>query len=434
MGRKIGVIVLTALFALSVTFMGYAFWSIQSRTDNVLTMASYRARIEETYEVPAHVNPSESVEKMVHVKNEGTVDILVRVSVTKAFGTRDAQGKLHVADELNPDMIEIVFNSRLWEQRDDGWFYYKKILRAQETTEEPLMESYTLSAKAGNEYKGRDAEIVICMESVQADRDAASVWGVRMEELGIVFPEAPAAEKTTVTYLGREQGFSVNTKNTDLFAAFKNLTPGCGRTQKILVENKSAEAVEIFLRAEQTEQERMSTEQAMLVQQLLTKYAVIEIRENGKLLYEGAVCGSGGAGKSGLSSGENGAFGQGSLTSGQSSTVSAQGQQEDGASMLQDISLGRFASGSKKTLTVNLRLSPEMDNRFQKLTGKVAWIFSARGEDGTVTERKVPVTADSTRIMMWAALLAASMLAAAIAVWAERRDRRNRHEDVEKDN
>ena len=51
-----------------------------------------------------------------------------------------------------------------------------------------------------------------------------------------------------------------------------------------------------------------------------------------------------------------------------------------------------------------------------------------------MTERKVPVTADSTRIMMWAALLAASMLAAAIAVWAERRDRRNRHEDVEKDN
>ena len=102
--------------------------------------------------------------------------------------------------------------------------------------------------------------------------------------------------------------------------------------------------------------------------------------------------------------------------------------------MMQDISLGRFAAGSKKTLTVNLRISTEMDNRFQKLTGKVAWIFSARGEDGTVTERKVPVTADSTRIMMWAALLAASMLAAAIAVWAERRDRRNRHEDVEKDN
>lgn len=79
MGRKIGTILLTILFAVSVTFMGYAFWTIQSRTDNVLTMASYKAQIVEEYNVPAHVNPSETVKKKVHVKNEGTVDILVRV-------------------------------------------------------------------------------------------------------------------------------------------------------------------------------------------------------------------------------------------------------------------------------------------------------------------------------------------------------------------
>ena len=52
------------------------------------------------------------------------------------------------------------------------------------------------------------------------------------------------------------------------------------------------ETVEIFLRAEQTEQESMSDEQIRLVRQLLTKYAVIEITEGGRLLYRGAVCGS----------------------------------------------------------------------------------------------------------------------------------------------
>ena len=66
MGRKIGTILLTILFAVSVTFMGYAFWTIQSRTDNVLTMASYKAQIVEEYNVPAHVNPSETVQKKVH--------------------------------------------------------------------------------------------------------------------------------------------------------------------------------------------------------------------------------------------------------------------------------------------------------------------------------------------------------------------------------
>lgn len=398
MGRKIGTILLTILFAVSVTFMGYAFWTIQSRTDNVLTMASYKAQIVEEYNVPAHVNPSETVQKKVHVKNEGTVDILVRVSVTKVFGVRDADGKLRTADGLNPDMIEISFNSRFWEQKDDGWFYYREILRAGETTREPLMESFTLSAKAGNEYRGKDAEIIVCMESVQADKDAASIWKVRLEELGIVFPKAPAAEKTAVTYLGKAQGFTTNSRNTDLFAAFKNLTPGCGRTQKIAVENKSMETVEIFLRAEQTEQESMSDEQIRLVRQLLTKYAVIEITEGGRLLYRGAVCGSPGS-----------------------------------ASMLQDISLGQFAAGRSRDLTVKLSLSPEMDNRFQKLTGKVAWIFSARGEDGSVTKMQVPVTADSTRILMWAALFVTSAFAAAIAVWAERRDRRKEHESDNED-
>lgn len=418
MGRKIGTILLTILFAVSVTFMGYAFWTIQSRTDNVLTIASYKAQIVEEYNVPAHVNPSETVQKKVHVKNEGTVDILVRVSVTKVFGVRDADGKLRTADGLNPDMIEISFNSRFWEQKDDGWFYYREILRAGETTREPLMESFTLSAKAGNEYRGKDAEIIVCMESVQADKDAASIWKVRLEELGIVFPKAPAAEKTAVTYLGKAQGFTTNSRNTDLFAAFKNLTPGCGRTQKIAVENKSMETVEIFLRAEQTEQESMSDEQIRLVRQLLTKYAVIEITEGGRLLYRGAVCGS-----------------PDSADSGGAAPVqtSQAGAAPGSASMLQDISLGQFAAGRSRDLTVKLSLSPEMDNRFQKLTGKVAWIFSARGEDGSVTKMQVPVTADSTRILMWAALLVTSAFAAAIAVWAERRDRRKEHESDNED-
>lgn len=423
MGRKIGAILLTVLFALSVTFMGYAFWTIQSRTDNVLTMASYKAQIVETYEVPAHVNPSESVEKRVHVKNEGTVDILVRVSVTKVFGTRDADGTLQAEEGLDPDMIEIKFHDRLWEAQDDGWFYYKEILRAGETTREPLMESFTLSAKAGNEYKGKDAEIIVCMESVQADREAASVWNVRLEDLGIVFPKAPAAEKTSVTYHGRAQGFTTNTKDTDLFAAFKNLTPGCGRTQKILVENKSGEAVEIFLRAEQTGQETMSAGQAELVRRLLEEYAVIEITEGGKLLYRGAVCGA---------DGQSGGIISARAQKKQNGTSTAQAQ-PGGASMLQDISLGQFAAGYGKSLVVKLSLSPDMDNRFQKLTGKVAWIFSARGEDGAVTEGKVPVTEDNTRILMWAALFAASALAAAIAVWAERRDRRKARENDKED-
>lgn len=393
MGKKTGTFLMTVIFILCCAVMGYAFWSIQSRTDNVLTMASYKAGIVEKYQVLQHVDPSGKIEKRVEVKNEGTVDILVRVSVKKAFGVRGKDGKLKEDASLDPDMIQIAFNHRFWKKLDDGWFYYKDILRAGETTKEPLMEAYTLSPQAGNQYKGKDAEIVVCMESVQADKDAVSVWKVRREELDIIWPDAPKAEKTAVTFHGKEKGFSTTAGNTDLFSAFKNLSPGCARTQQIVVENRAREPAEIFLRAENAGQENMSEEQRILVRQLLTKYALIEVTGESGLIYKGAVCG-----------------------------------QDGEASMRQDISLGKFAAGEKKTLTVKLSLSPGMDNRFQKLTGRVAWIFSAHGEDGTVTEKRVPVTEDGTRILMWTVLLAASGIALAIALWAERRDRRKEHE------
>lgn len=38
--------------------------------------------------------------------------------------------------------------------------------------------------------------------------------------------------------------------DTDLFASFKNLTPGCARTQIIELENRSSEEVQLYLRAE----------------------------------------------------------------------------------------------------------------------------------------------------------------------------------------
>ena len=45
--------------------------------------------------------------------------------------------------------------------------------------------------------------------------------------------------------------------------------------------------------------------------------------------------------------------------------------------MQKNISLGTIGAGKGKNLNVTLSVSPDMDNRYQKLLGKVKWIFTA---------------------------------------------------------
>ena len=78
----------------------------------------------------------------------------------------------------------------------------------------------------------------------------------------------------------------------------------------------------------------MSQENLELVEKLLSRYAVVEIRQDSKVLYQGAV--------------------DGNVTGA-------------GWSMKENISLGDFAAGEGKSLVVKLSLSEEMDNQYQSL-------------------------------------------------------------------
>lgn len=358
----------------------FAYWEQMRDTVNVLTMACCKAEIVEKYREPSSVEPAGTVEKQVNVRNSGTADILVRVSVKKMFGS-NVDGNFREDKSLDGEMIEIQFHSKYWQKGDDGWFYYKEVLKAGESTREPLMDSYRLSQRAGNAYKGKEGHIVISMEAIQADESAAEVWGEEWKKTGIVWPNAPKMRETGVDYCGKEKGFRILGDGTDLFAMFKNLTPGCGRGQKIRLKNESEETVELFLHAENMEQE------GEMIKQFLEKYAVIELKDEEKTLYEGPVGGM---------AGENPAE--------------------------KKISLGVFEKGQEKNLVVNLHLLPEMDNQFQKFAANVKWIFTARGEDGTAITSAAPTTGDPSRGWKWIlCMVIAGITAAGLGMGMKRR-------------
>ena len=370
MKRKISKIVigLSAACYLFSSVTAYASWSTSGQADNFLSMGAYKTSIEEEYTQPEHVDPSQEVSKIVNVKNTGTVGTFVRVAIETCDDT-------------------------VWKEDSDGFYYYLKELKPGETTEKPLFESFTLSQEAGNAYKKKEGRIIVKMESIQAAGNAISMWGKSTKDLGIQYNEAVQESKdTSVTFLGKEKGFDINSNETDLFANFKNLMPGTARTQEIKVTNSSDKEAEISLKAEAVEQEKMSSEQLALVEQMLNKYATITIQNNGSTLYEGPV-------------------------SGNSST---------GTNMLSTpISLGKFNAGAEKDLTVSLAVSPEMDNQYLELLGKVRWVFTGTGEDDTAVSGIVPKTGDINMIPVAVSFATATLLLGCGLILIRKKDDEN---------
>lgn len=366
--------------------LGY--WKITGSSGNILTMSSFKNQIEEKYQVPDHVDPGQTVDKIVNVKNTGTVDSVIRVKIKKMFGEIREDGTFVQDDSLDPEMIQIRCNTKSWLHRSDGYYYYKGILKAGTGTEEPLFQSYTLSEKADYRYRKKNARIVVTLESVQAQDAIEDIWKISDKELGIIRPQSYENIATEVIYLGQKGGFRMNEKDTDLFASFKNLTPGCARTQSIVLENRSEDEIRLYLRAENMAQSSVNGQSSELVRELLEKYAMIEITGDQGRIYYGPVSGN--------------------LTG-------------RGSSMREDIYLGTFKAKDSRKMQVKLALSEDMDNKFNRLAGKVRWVFTARGEDGkTVASGSIVQTGDRTGLGMWIALLGFSALFLTAAFALER--------------
>lgn len=362
---------------LSFTLGALAAWQVRGDSENVLTMGSCKNEIREQYKRPDHVNPSEKIQKTVNIVNTGDVDTLVRVTLTREIGTVSADGSFVEDKTLDPARIVLNTNQNYW-KKDGEYFYYKEVLKAESQTKEPLLMSYQLSADAGNDYRNKEVHIVVNMESVQAEGGAEKLWGVNFSSLGVAVPKTIASRKTSVLYNGRENGFTVSEQNADLFADFKNLLPGCGRSQEIEIGNKSDETAEIFLHAEPTDQEKMTEKQLKLVEKMLQEYAVIDVYCGEDRLYHGPVSGN---------------------------------NTQQKQSMVQPISLGEYRAGETKKLTVKLAMDSRMDNQYMDLSGKVRWVFTVSGEEtsetgkdssGAIYPAKTGVNDDSLRRYLYA--------------------------------
>ena len=399
------ILILAVLLGCSTAALGA--WRAVGYALNLVTTGTFRTGIEEAYTPAENMMPGETVKKVVWVRNTGSSDAIIRVKVDKALGTLDETGSFVRNENLNTDCIDIHFDrTGLWRKLDDGYYYYCAILAPGEATRVPLMDSYTLTGKAGERERGKAGRIFISMESVQAKGNAVSLWNITKDQLGIEEDNETSEQSavTLVTYHKDKKRFDFHPESTDLFACFKNLVPGEKRSQRILIENDSDSRTIILLKALPVHQADMPADRLALVNRILTDYGKITVRDKIGSLYQGTLDGGVGE-KTGAGKDENGPDGPDqSRSSADRQGQNRNGMDGQGQSLAETVSLGVLEPHETREVTVTLSMSDEMDRKYQALLGRIGWKFST----GEGAYAEYPYTGDDTPVTVFAILLSAS--------------------------
>ena len=394
-------ILLTLVFAVSGT-MAAGSWYREDRTTNIISVADLSGELIDVYEQGTVLMPGDRAEKTVAVKNTGSSDALVRVSLKESWDgvpggdciSGESAGPGNLVDGAG-GLIEYGFDTDNWAyDAGTGHFYYLGVLHPGETTP-PLMKSFCLNGPlVNNTFSGKGGSIIVIMEMVQAAAGGISIWEKTNGELGVDYAERPydGGDHAGVHFTGNEGGFTFGSGG-DLFSSFKRLLPGQVLVQNINVGSGHGRATEIFLRAEPAGHDDDPEHVRALIEELLTEYINVTVRSGGRIVYKGPVWNVKGA------SADN---------SGLLRAAPADGLYGNG------ISLGAFESGDGKPVTVELEFSKDAGNEFSNLAGKVHWIFSAGGTDA----EPAPQTGDNDVSVFLIIMLASGACMAVIAAVA----------------
>lgn len=119
MNKKRRVLVLTACLALMGVSFGitYAYLTANRTLVNDFTVGENTVEIVEKFEPPSELKPGVDFDKVVQVKNTGTIPCFVRV-------------KVEFSDDraLQFCKLDYQLSSKTWEKGNDGYYYYTQPL------------------------------------------------------------------------------------------------------------------------------------------------------------------------------------------------------------------------------------------------------------------------------------------------------------------
>ena len=172
MKNKKPIIALGALAVLGLIGGTIAYFTSEATFDNVFTTAVYKTKSTEVFSAPDNWLPGETVAKSVTTKNEGSIDVAVRVSTSEKWTLDDANhteitmphtfdmGTPETTDDViyqsDRDLVTInLANTSDWlssSDTSDKHLYYKKKLAANETTT-TFLSGVTLNSNVATDTK-----------------------------------------------------------------------------------------------------------------------------------------------------------------------------------------------------------------------------------------------------------------------------------------
>ena len=136
--RKRYLILLSAAAAVTAAGTGIAsaWLSDADAAENMLTPGGVNTSITETFEDPGIPDPDEVIEKTVAVTNNGPNACYVRAAA-------------YFSESYMEELCEVDYNTVNW-QYSSGWWYYRDVLEAEETTA-PLFTAVRVKESAAPE-------------------------------------------------------------------------------------------------------------------------------------------------------------------------------------------------------------------------------------------------------------------------------------------
>ena len=159
--------------ALLLTGVSFAFWSGNIEMTNILKADQMTAKIEETF--TQGTAPSGTVPKTVTFQNDSSCAAFLRVSYAETWEQTDGDSKRLLNNQVDQHDVAVKDwkngfgqDSALWTDEQDGWFYYKKILKPGASTEE-VLASVTFPEYTGAyaQYGTADYQLYFRMELLQ---------------------------------------------------------------------------------------------------------------------------------------------------------------------------------------------------------------------------------------------------------------------------
>lgn len=176
MKRKILLLSVLAICLAILATGSLAYFTAEDQAHNVITTGGITIEVQEwadeekqvPFEDIEGMMPGMSITKIAEVKNTGASDAWIRVQISKSIVLRE-DGTADVG------LVELDLNITDWTLGEDGYLYYREVLRPGEVTT-PIFTQVTFNAAMDNAYQDATVLVDVLAQAVQTANNGSNVF------------------------------------------------------------------------------------------------------------------------------------------------------------------------------------------------------------------------------------------------------------------